>query len=81
MFCRFVGRSNAELIQYLRDQNIITSNEVAKAMYDVDRSKFCPSDCYADSPELIGSGQTISAPHMHATALELLLPQLKVYFN
>ena len=40
LFCRYAGRSIAELIEHIRDQKIIASNEVAKTMYDVDRSKF-----------------------------------------
>ena len=56
-----------------------------------------PSDAYVDSPQAIGmasnanspcdlhssgDGQTISAPHMHAAALEILKPNLKyVHYN
>lgn len=78
MFWNFSGRSNAELVQHLWEEKTIKSTEVAKAMYAVDRSNFCPYMCYQDCPEPIGYGQTISAPHMHASAMELLLPQLNV---
>ncbi|XP_020285316.1 protein-L-isoaspartate(D-aspartate) O-methyltransferase-like isoform X2 [Pseudomyrmex gracilis] len=43
----------------------------------VDRGKFThPSRAYIDSPQVIGYGATISAPHMHAYALELLEDKL-----
>jgi protein-L-isoaspartate(D-aspartate) O-methyltransferase len=44
----------------------------------VDRNKYTnqPSSAYMDSPQTIGCGQTISAPHMHAHALEEMLPTL-----
>jgi len=45
-------------------------------MKRVDRAKFVDplyvSTAYEDSPSPIGKGQTISAPHMHAFALEFL---------
>ncbi|WFD34476.1 protein-L-isoaspartate(D-aspartate) O-methyltransferase [Malassezia cuniculi] len=45
----------------------------------VDRANYvpCKSEAYVDSPQLIGYNATISAPHMHALATELLLPYLK----
>ena len=46
-------------------------------MLEVDRKFFAPSDSYADSPQSIGFGATISAPHMHAYALEVLHDKLK----
>ncbi|KAG6326952.1 hypothetical protein ID866_12137 [Astraeus odoratus] len=47
-------------------------------MTTVDRANFVnrAADAYQDSPQLIGHGATISAPHMHAHALENLLPYL-----
>lgn len=41
-------------------------------MRAVDRGNYAPSEAYQDSPMPIGHGQTISAPHMHAYALEHL---------
>ena len=41
-------------------------------MSAVDRGNYSPGDPYQDSPHPIGYGQTISAPHMHAYALEHL---------
>jgi len=42
----------------------------------VDRANYAPSSPYEDSPQPIGYSATISAPHMHATAVEKLLPYL-----
>jgi protein-L-isoaspartate(D-aspartate) O-methyltransferase len=43
----------------------------------VDRAHYAPSNPYSDSPQSIGHGATISAPHMHATAAENLLSILQ----
>ena len=45
-------------------------------MLAVDRKDFCSSEPYRDSPQPIGSNATISAPHMHAYALENLKERL-----
>ena len=42
----------------------------------VDRAHYSPALAYHDSPQTIGFGATISAPHMHAVACESLLPFL-----
>jgi protein-L-isoaspartate(D-aspartate) O-methyltransferase len=42
----------------------------------VDRAHYAPSSAYEDSPQPIGHRATISAPHMHASACESLLPYL-----
>lgn len=42
----------------------------------VDRAHYAPSYPYDDSPQPIGHAATISAPHMHASAVEHLLPYL-----
>lgn len=49
-----------------------------EAMRLVDRADFVPGggSAYVDSPQRIGHSATISAPHMHATALMLLSEQL-----
>ena len=58
----------------------ITSPDAIKAMKAVDRKLFVPQNqemrAYEDTPLPIGAGQTISAPHMHASALEALLPAI-----
>lgn len=42
----------------------------------VDRAHYAPLAPYEDSPQSIGHKATISAPHMHATAAESLLPHI-----
>jgi protein-L-isoaspartate(D-aspartate) O-methyltransferase len=71
------GRSNKELIDNLARAGIVSNKRVINAMLSVDRIKYCmtgaaPSIAYQDSPQRIGYGATISAPHMHAMCLELL---------
>jgi len=39
----------------------------------VDRAHYAPSSPYSDSPQPIGYGATISAPHMHGHACEYLV--------
>ncbi|XP_025413929.1 protein-L-isoaspartate(D-aspartate) O-methyltransferase [Sipha flava] len=70
------GRSNIELVQHLRANNIIKSDKVETIMKAVDRGNFVSTSPYLDQPQGIGYGVTISAPHMHAYALELLKDQL-----
>lgn len=41
-------------------------------MEKVDRQYYSPFHPYMDSPQPLGYGATISAPHMHAYALEYL---------
>ena len=80
MAWRCTGRNNAELIANLSAAGLISSPRVRTAMSAVDRAHFCPSAsalAYEDSPQTIGYGATISAPHMHASAAESLLPYLK----
>jgi protein-L-isoaspartate(D-aspartate) O-methyltransferase len=62
------------LVSALRKNGLLPSSRIYEAMLKVDRSDFCLDqlDAYADAPQPIGYGATISAPHMHARALELL---------
>lgn len=46
-------------------------------MKAVNRGNYCSYSPFVDSPQSIGYGATISAPHMHAHALELLADHLK----
>jgi len=59
-----------------RDYPVLTKQEVVRAMLTVPRHLFVPKDAessaYIDSPLSIGSGQTISAPHMNAMMCEYL---------
>ena len=56
-----------------------TTNFVKKTMNKVDRYNFCVNkqESYIDKASPLFSGQTISAPHMHAKALEYLEPVLQ----
>jgi len=45
-------------------------------MLGVDRAYYSPTNPYQDSPQPIGWGATISAPHMHAHACEHLVDYL-----
>lgn len=66
-------------MQHLQNHGIIKSKKVAQVMETIDRGLFVPEDAppYVDSPMRIGYNATISAPHMHATCLELLDDYLK----
>jgi len=81
MAWRCSGATNAELIANLKSKGIFHSDRVLKAMSGVDRGNYVRStdklDAYEDSPQPIGHGATISAPHMHAYASEHLLPYLR----
>lgn len=64
------------LVESLKDREILTKENVIRAMLSVPRHKFVPKDAessaYMDSPLSIGLGQTISAPHMNAMMCEYL---------
>ena len=62
------------LLEQLKLENIIKSKKVFNSMLQVDRADFSSWNPYEDSPQSIGYGATISAPHMHAYALEYLEP-------
>ncbi|XP_030630806.1 l-isoaspartyl protein carboxyl methyltransferase, like [Chanos chanos] len=66
------GKTHAELISRLRDHGVIRSDRVFNAMLATDRGIYSKDYPYADSPQSIGYKATISAPHMHAHALEVL---------
>ena len=67
------------LIRKLADKGYLKSGRVIKALREVPREEFVsPGDrehAYMDEPLQIGSGQTISAPHMVAIMTELLEPR------
>ncbi len=79
MAWRSSGRNNDELVQNLWDNGVIEHADVAAAMKSVDRGCYAvgTGDPYQDSPQPIGAGATISAPHMHAHCLEVLRQILK----
>ena len=63
------------LLDKLKLRNVIKTDKVYNAMLQVDRADFTKSHYpYYDSPQEIGYNATISAPHMHAYALEYLAP-------
>lgn len=66
-------------MEHLQYYGIIKSGKVAEVMDVIDRGEFAPSGCpaYDDSPMPIGYNATISAPHMHATCLQLLEEHLQ----
>jgi protein-L-isoaspartate O-methyltransferase len=76
MACRASGLTNAELISNLFNSRLIKSPRVRDAMSSVDRAHYASNSPYEDSPQGIGFGATISAPHMQAFACESLLVKL-----
>ena len=62
------------LLNSLKYENIIKTDKVYNSMLQVDRADFTSHSPYYDSPQGIGYNATISAPHMHAYALEYLAP-------
>ncbi|KAK4136066.1 protein-L-isoaspartate O-methyltransferase [Trichocladium antarcticum] len=76
MAWRSSGGSNRDLIENLFRNGMIKHLEVKEAFLKVDRAHYAPSHPYDDSPQPIGHHATISAPHMHASAVENLLPFL-----
>jgi protein-L-isoaspartate(D-aspartate) O-methyltransferase len=72
--------SYAGLINNMHSAKLIQSLRVRDAMLQVDRRNYFGTSAhsisaevaYQDAPQHIGEGQTISAPHMHAQALDLL---------
>jgi len=68
------SEQRANLVDSLIRKGYVKSAEVADAMQKVPREEFVPDsirdDAYIDSPMPIGSGQTISAPHMVAIMVE-----------
>jgi protein-L-isoaspartate(D-aspartate) O-methyltransferase len=73
------GRNQHDLVDRLRQARILKTPAVMEAMNQVDRLHYTPEggNPYQDSPQVLGWGQTISAPHMHAHALEEIYPYLQ----
>ncbi|KAI1287569.1 Protein-L-isoaspartate(D-aspartate) O-methyltransferase [Halotydeus destructor] len=76
MAWRSHGKSNQDLVNSLKRNSIIRSLRTERAMASVDRGQYCKNNAYNDAPQGIGYAVTISAPHMHAYALELLKDKL-----
>ncbi|KAF2723436.1 protein-L-isoaspartate O-methyltransferase [Polychaeton citri CBS 116435] len=77
MAWRSSGSTNEALVTNLFTNGLIASPRVKNAMLSVDRAHYAPAMAYHDSPQPIGYAATISAPHMHASAAESLLPFLR----
>ena len=68
-----INATNKQLIDQLLKEGTIKSSKVYETLLSIDRKHFVPQPpYYNDSPSTIGYGATISAPHMHAFALEFL---------
>lgn len=68
------------MVENLKRFGVISSKRVGQVMEALDRGLFVPggsSSAYADTPMPIGYNATISAPHMHATCLQLLEDKLQ----
>lgn len=63
--------SHPALVAKLQTASLLRSTRAVDAMLRVDRACFTPN-AYADEPQPLPCRATISAPHMHATAVELL---------
>lgn len=67
------------LITHLKQEGYLKSSLVESAFRKIPRENFLPESlrpsAYSDHPLPIGSGQTISAPHMVAIMTELLEPK------
>ncbi|KAL4325488.1 hypothetical protein GQ457_11G028010 [Hibiscus cannabinus] len=70
---------NKQMVEHLQRYGVISSMKVAEVMETIDRAIFVPdgTSAYVDSPMPIGYNATISAPHMHATCLQLLEENLQ----
>lgn len=71
MAWRTFASSNDGLVAGLLKEQVC-SVWTAEKMRLVDRAWFVKVQPYTDAPQMLGYGQTISAPHMHAYALDIL---------
>ncbi|XP_022987121.1 protein-L-isoaspartate O-methyltransferase 1-like isoform X3 [Cucurbita maxima] len=71
--------TNKEMVENLQSYGVVRSKKVSEVMESVDRAFFVPDGVppYVDTPLPIGYNATISAPHMHATCLQLLEKHLQ----
>ena len=69
-----VFSSNYELVENLRNRGILKSLEIISVLKNIDRNDFLryPNNMLIDRPNKLILNQTISAPHIHAKALEIL---------
>lgn len=71
------GRNQRDLVERLCQAGIVQTSAVKQVLELVDRANHVPKNPYMDAPQVIGLGQTISAPHMHAHAMEEMYPYIK----
>ncbi|KAH7878601.1 protein-L-isoaspartate O-methyltransferase [Lentinula edodes] len=73
-----LGKVVGDVVDGNKSEAECASDRIARAMKKVDRANYVRDkrDAYEDSPQTIGHGATISAPHMHAYAASHLLPYL-----
>jgi protein-L-isoaspartate O-methyltransferase len=64
------------LFYYCSVTKIIRSNKDFDIMLEIDRGFYAPKNPYHDAPQALGHGINLSAPQMHAHALELLKDHL-----
>ena len=69
------------LLNQLCQDKVIKSQIVYNTMLQVDRADFIEKDPYCDDSQFLGYNVVISAPHMHAYALEYLYPALNNFKN
>ncbi|KAI6652551.1 hypothetical protein LOD99_4336 [Oopsacas minuta] len=81
MAWRAHGDSNEDLVDQLKANGIVKSPRIEVVMKRVDRGNFITYNPYKDSPQSINYQATISAPHMHAYALEMLQDNLQEGMN
>ena len=69
------------LLLKLNKEGVVNSQIVYNTMMKVDRADFIEKDPYFDNSQYLGYNVVISAPHMHAHALEYLYPALNNFQN
>ncbi|KAK7207486.1 protein-L-isoaspartate O-methyltransferase-like protein [Myxozyma melibiosi] len=72
MAWRCSASTNAKLVDNLAAAQLLSTSRVIDAFKATDRGLFSPRRPYEDAPQYLGYGATISAPHMHAVAVESL---------
>mmetsp|Transcript_102465 Transcript_102465/g.330600 ORF Transcript_102465/g.330600 Transcript_102465/m.330600 type:complete len:237 (+) Transcript_102465:56-766(+) len=79
MAWRCSATTNTALVDNLVQAGLCRSCRVEAALRALDRACYVrdKARAYKDSPQPIGHGVTISAPHMHVFCLELLEPYLR----
>jgi len=71
-----VNPRQLDLVELLKQKKFVVSKEVEAVLKSIDRGDFVSSNPYEDSPSPIGGNAIISAPHLHAFALEWLKDHL-----